>query len=198
MEVLEPILALADGPEKTARVAAWVQSLFVAGPVPVLVGGAAVELFTRGGYVTGDLDFVGDVPPEIDRMLAENGFSRQGRHWIHERGQIFVEFPGRSLQPGELAVRLRVGASEVVLVSPEDLLAERLGAWQHWQSGVDGANALLLYRAMAGDLDNDRLRERCEAHRAGKALDALVVFVRQLEGRTPSGPEIEDWAQAPP
>jgi hypothetical protein len=198
MEPLEPILALTDGVQKTAHLAAWVQSLFEPGQEPVLVGGAAVELLTRGAYTTGDLDFVGNVPPDVERVLVENGFRRRGRHWIHDRGQTFVEFPASALQPGELAVRLRVADREVLSISPEDLLAERLGAWQHWKSGVDGANALLLYRALAGDLDNARLQERCEAHRAGRALAALRAFVKHLKGKTPGAHEIEDWAQAPP
>jgi hypothetical protein len=56
MEPLGKILALSDGFEKTARLAAWVQSLFEPGQEPVLVGGAAVELLTRGAYTTGNLD----------------------------------------------------------------------------------------------------------------------------------------------
>jgi hypothetical protein len=79
-----------------------------------------------------------------------------------------------------------VAGRKVLSISPEDLLAERLGAWQHWKSGVDGANALLLYRATAGELDNARLHERCEAHQAGKALAALRAFVSPLEGTMPS------------
>ena len=62
---------MADGPAKTARLAAWVQGLYEGlGSAPILVGGAVVELITGGAYTTGDLDFAGTVPKEIDPKSA--------------------------------------------------------------------------------------------------------------------------------
>ena len=46
-------LQLSEGPRRTAAVVAWIQSLYASSP-PVLVGGAAVELYTGGAYTTGD------------------------------------------------------------------------------------------------------------------------------------------------
>ena len=64
----ETILALPEGIERTAALAAWFQSLFSPGAeVPILVGGAAVEIYSGGAYTSGDLDFVG----EVDAGLAE-------------------------------------------------------------------------------------------------------------------------------
>lgn len=83
----------------------------------MLVGGAAVELYTGGAYVTGDLDLVGSVPRDVAAALRDSGFSRKGRHWLHEKGQVFVEFPGEALREGERRARLRVGEHEVVVVS---------------------------------------------------------------------------------
>lgn len=60
---LEDALSVSAGPQRTAAIVAWVQSLFTEeNQVPVLVGGAAVEILTGGAYTTGDLDFVGIVP----------------------------------------------------------------------------------------------------------------------------------------
>lgn len=195
---LERILALADGPAKTAALAAWVQGLFPAGSTPVLVGGAAVELYTGGAYVTGDLDFVGYVPAEVATRLAAAGFSRTGRHWLHERGQVFIEFPSDALGPGEETVRLRLGDIDVVAISPEDALADRLGAWQHWRSMVDGVNAWLLFRAQRHGLDRARLRKRVAALDAEDALRALLVLARRLRKREATEEEVERWAQQGP
>lgn len=68
-----------EGPERTAAIAAWVQSLYSSKP-PVLTGGAAVELYSAGAYTTGDFDFIGDVPKDVEARLAGAGFRREGRH----------------------------------------------------------------------------------------------------------------------
>ena len=99
----EDALSFPEGPERTAAIAAWVQGLFLGDEqVPVPVGGAAVEILTGGAYTTGDLDFVGFVPATVRREFEMNGFKKTGRHWIHERAQIFLEFPGDALDPESL------------------------------------------------------------------------------------------------
>lgn len=195
---LDAILSLSDGPARTARLAAWVQGLFPAGSEPVLVGGAVVELLTGGAYVTGDLDFVGTVPASVARALAAAGFERHGRHWVHEDGQVYLEFPGSSLDPRETTVRLQLEGFDLLVISPEDLVAERLGAWKHWRSSVDGVNAWLLLRAMGPSLDLGRLRSRCEQVEAPAALDALLAFSRKLGEREPATEEVESWARRGP
>ncbi|MBI4918056.1 MAG: hypothetical protein HY825_19615 [Acidobacteria bacterium] len=195
---LEPILALAEGTTKTAALVAWVQGLFPQGAVPILVGRAAVELYTGGAYVTGDLDFVGHVPVSVARTLNDAGFTRRGRHWLHEPGQVFIEFPGDALDEGGEAVRLRVGDFEVLTICPEDVLADRPGAWKHWRSMVDGVNAWLLFRAQRGALNRARLRRRVAAVGAEDALRALLGLARRLGRREAANEEIERWAQEGP
>ena len=171
---LKETLALPEGPERTTAIVAWIQSLFADdGRVPVLVGGAAVEIFTGGAYTTGDLDFVGAVPAVVGTVLKKNGFEKTGRHWIHRKGQVFVEFPGSSLGPNEKSVRFSAFGREVVLVSIEDLLVDRLGAWQYWKSGVDGANAFVLYRACRRMINGRRLKSRAREEGFSVALEAL-------------------------
>jgi hypothetical protein len=195
---IDAILALPEGTAKTAALVAWVQGLFPRGSEPVLVGGAAVELYTGGAYVTGDLDFVGRVPGQVAQALVNAGFAKQGRHWVHERGQVFMEFPGESLRDGERTVRLRVGDLEVWAISPEDALADRLGAWQHWRSTIDGVNAWLLYRAQRRALNRARLRARVVAVGAESALRALRALARRLGKREVTEEEIERWARQGP
>lgn len=40
---------------------------------PILVGGAALELYTSGGYATGDVDLALPLAPEVDRAFADLG-----------------------------------------------------------------------------------------------------------------------------
>lgn len=195
---LTAIFELVDGPGKTAALVAWIQGLYPGGLEPVLVGGAAVELYTGGAYTTGDVDLVGFVPREVAAAFKAAGFVRKGRHWLHEKGQVFVEFPGETLREGERRARLRVGGLEVTVVGIEDALADRLAAWQHWRSTVDGVNAWLLWSAQRSSVERARLVERAAALGADAALRALLAYSRRLGRAHPSAEVLQRWANRGP
>lgn len=195
----EKILALDEGPSRTAAVVSWIQSLYQnEDDAPVLVGGAAVELYTAGAYTTGDVDFVGHVQPVVARTLESAGFERHGRHWIHESAQEFVEFPGSSLDPEEVATWVVLGGQRVRIISAEDLLVDRLGAWEYWRSSVDGANAYLLWKAQEERIDQSRLERRVTQAGWRKAYRALICFASRWENGEPTLEQVEEWAVAGP
>ncbi len=173
---------------------AWFQGLYEHDP-PVLVGGAAVELYTGGAYTTGDLDFAGQVPPAVAAKLAEGGFERAGRHWVHEEAQVFLELPSPSLDPGETAARLRRGDLSVVVLAPEELIANRLASWKFWQSEEDGVNALLVLRAT--EVDPDRLRQLARDADVEDRLHALLTFVESLGEEELSPKLLERYLETP-
>ena len=191
---IDQVIALPDGPARTAAIAAWIQGLYPNKP-PVLVGGAAVELYTAGAYTTGDLDFIGGVPPDVAGALEAAGFRRGGRHWIHEAAQIFVEFPGSAIQPHERVAVVKVGGASVLALSPEDMIVDRLAAWQFWKSSTDGASAFLVWRAQEKSLDRSRLDELARKRGIQKALDRLKDLVRRKDL---SDQELERWADQAP
>jgi len=197
--ILDEILSLEEGPGRTAALVAWLQSLFEGeDATPVLVGGAAVELYTLGAYTTGDVDLVGSVTPSVARLLKESGFERHGRHWLHEPGQIFVEFPGSVLDPEEKASRIEFAGHEVRIISAEDLLIDRLGSWEYWQSSVDGVNGLLLWRSQNENMDLERLENRIAQTGWQMAWQSLLKFSARWEQREPPVEEIEKWANEGP
>ena len=198
MGTLDSILKLPEGPARVAAVAAWVQGLSAASEVPVLVGGAAVELYTGGAYRTGDLDFAGSLSREAEAELDRAGFRREGRHWIHEEGQLFLEFPSAGLAPGETTARLEVGGSSVVAIGLEELIVDRLAAWQFWRSSVDGVNAYLLYRTRRSDLDRSRLASLAEKATVTPALTALEELVARHGKNEPTSDELREWAGREP
>jgi hypothetical protein len=167
--------------------------LFPEGEAPILVGGAAVELYTGGAYHTGDLDFVGSVPSPVARILEREGFRRVGRHWVHEKGQIFIELPGESLRSDETEVELRRGGILVRTIGPEELLVDRLAAWQFWGSEEDAVNAFLLWRS--NSLNEKRLRSLADAREVSPSLDSLIAFRRSLRGKAPKSEQLERWAR---
>lgn len=191
---LASLLGLEPGPERTAAIASWIQGLYPENEQrPVLVGGAAVELFTNGGYTTGDLDFVGSVPPAVARALLDAGFERRGRHWVHEGAELFVEFPDTTLHPSGPPRVVRRHGHEVRVISPEALLADRLAAWTFWRSSVDAGNALLLLQAVGSEMDDEA------SLRAARELEVEVEwrrmrrFVEELAGRAPTAEEMRRW-----
>jgi hypothetical protein len=196
---LQDALSLPDGPRRTAAIVAWIQGLFAErDQAPVLVGGAAVEILTGGAYTTGDFDFVGSVPSSVRNVLEENGFKKSGRHWIHEEAQVFLEFPGDALDPKERPFRFHVFGYDLLLVSIEDLLVDRLGAWEHWKSGVDGANAYVLYRTWRAEVDHERLQARVAEEGFEAALRALLAFDEEWSGLDPDDETFEEWANRGP
>ncbi len=181
------------GPDRTAAIVGWFQNLFASDP-PVLVGGAAVELYTAGAYKTGDFDFVGRVTDEATRSLEEAGFRKRGRHWVHEGEKIYIELPAPSFDRPVRIDAIRMGEWTVVLLSPEDVLVDRLAAWKFWKVPVAGINSYLLYRARGPEMDGLRLEAVAETEGVSDALDSL----RQFASRTRDPEEIERWAAGVP
>jgi len=192
---IREILSLDDGPAKTAALVAWIQGLSASDEdTPVLVGGAAVELYTGGAYTTGDIDLVGSMSRGVERSLREAGFERHGRYWIHEVGQVFVEFPGSALAPGEVAVWIEAEGQRVRVIAAEDLLVDRLGAWEYWRSSVDGVNAFLLWKAVEDRVDLARLQARVSDAGRTRAWRSLRDFAERWQAALPPAEEMESWA----
>ncbi len=75
-----------DASTPIEQVAATVSAaLAAAGITAVLSGGAVVQIYTSGLYVSRDLDFVTSAGHrEIEVVLGRLGFVRQvGRHFVH-------------------------------------------------------------------------------------------------------------------
>lgn len=106
----------------------------------VLVGGAVVSVYSDDLYQSGDLDFVKEdlfVPQNIDEAMAEIGFEKRHRHYVHPRcAHLFVEFISGPLGIGEDTeiVPREVDADGVKLkiLSPTDCVRDRLNGFIHF------------------------------------------------------------------
>src|SRR2546430_11686606 len=67
-----------------------------AGEVPaddfIIVGGSAIEIYTRGEYTSGDIDIVLSPRWDLANTLRGWRFSKQGRLWINQDLKIVVDF----------------------------------------------------------------------------------------------------------
>jgi hypothetical protein len=127
---------------------------------PVLVGGAAVEFYTAGGYTTKDIDLALTHCPETDAAFAELGFVKEGRYWYREDLDLLFEAPAPAALPGEDAPRteVEVDGLRVVILGIEDLVIDRLRAWVHWNSDEDRRWARRLALLYADRIDWSYLR----------------------------------------
>ena len=157
-----------------------------------------MELYTGGAYRTGDLDFVGIVTKDVTEKLEQAGFERQGRHWIHQRYRLLIETPDRNLDSGNTVATIRLGSTSVVVLGLEELIVDRLAAWQFWQSEIDGYNAWRLWSSGEQRIDLTRLRSLAARNETTAALDSLVEFARGHQLRRPTYSEIEEWTSKPP
>ena len=132
---------------------------------PILVGGGAVELYTAGGYATGDTDLALPSDPSVDAAFTVLGFRKEGRFWIREDLDLLFEAPAPAGLPGEDAPRtvLDVDGLRVVVIGIEDLILDRLRAWIHWKSDEDKRWTRRLVALYADRLDWAYLANRTAA-----------------------------------
>ena len=135
------------------------------------------------------------MPSAVASALKGSGFTREGRHWFHEEARIFLEFPSATLRADEEA-RVRVfGGCPVLIVTAEDLIVDRLAAWVHWNSALDGVNAYLLYRAVEAELDLRRLEDRAASENVHDALASVKDLYTRYGGTVPEDEVVETWAK---
>ncbi|TMJ17321.1 MAG: hypothetical protein E6G92_13395 [Alphaproteobacteria bacterium] len=107
---------------------------------PVLVGGAAVEIYSNSAIATGDFDIVTGRQEEFEEELRRLGFIKPSgpgaatRGWIHRDLKLGFEVVSGSLLDG-MAERDRVRLidlgedGEAAVISVEDMIADRMGQY---------------------------------------------------------------------
>ncbi len=107
---------------------------------PVLVGGAAVEIYTQGAVTTGDFDLSCGRQDILEQMLVKRGFVRPSgvgiatRGWVHPKLGLGFECVSDTLLDGMAdrdmvqVIRL-VPDGEVAVIAPEDIIADRMGQY---------------------------------------------------------------------
>ena len=143
---------------------------------PILVGGAAVEIYTNSAVTTGDFDIVSARQEDFEAELLRHGFTKlEGLGhtplgWVHAELRLGFEIVSSNLLDG-MADRDRVLLldldvdGEAAVISVEDMIADRMG---QYASGTapdlrDQARALF---ALHGDADLAYMERRIR-HESG-------------------------------
>lgn len=152
---------------------------------PILVGGGAVELYSRSRMATGDLDICTPWQDEFEAALAEEGFTRPSgpgqstRGWIHPDLRLGVEVVSSTLLDG-LADRHRVllldfGKDGVAsVISVEDIIADRMGQYASGSAPDMLAQARGLL-SLHPEVDRDYLERRIRQETLGEHGIAVAM-----------------------
>ncbi|WP_058306172.1 DUF6036 family nucleotidyltransferase [Gracilibacillus massiliensis] len=97
---------------------------------PIIVGGLAVEIYTRNDYQTHDIDFVSDGWAQFDQLLSELDFIRVEREWYNTELEIAIEVPSNFLEGNEdLVTELELpNNKKLYVIGVEDIIIHRLEA----------------------------------------------------------------------
>jgi len=151
------------------------------GEMPIVVGGEALEIYTQGGYTTGDIDLKG--PKDcIEQVLSEWGFTRKGRIWFNSDLDIYIDWLGAELDEGPEATKrtnfvVIKDDLRIRIISIEDLIMDRLNAAKWWkdEDSLMWAGVLVEVKAALKEpLDLQYLRQRAREDEVEELLDEIL------------------------
>jgi len=111
----------------------------------IIVGGSAIEIYTRGEYTSGDIDIVLSPSWDVGKTLRAWRFSKQGRLWVNEKLKIvvdFVQYPYTYDQSKTQVLVTPYGSVRIAAI--EDLLIKRMISAKWWKRPGDLEHAKML------------------------------------------------------
>lgn len=148
---------------------------------PIIVGGFAVEIYSRSEYTTVDIDLVFARRDIADQYLQQLGFIRSGRHWYHENLGVSVEIPGDMLDLADpdKVIKLNLpDQNSVYVIGIEDIILDRLRACVHWSSTADCEWGLRLFLLHTARLDMDYMERKADEDLTSNKLKSWLRIKR--------------------
>jgi len=157
-------------------------------PIPILVGGAAVELFTASEVVSADFDLVAADQDQICEIMLDLGFERyQAKqalvgYWVHKETEIVVEFVGSQLMDGHtnreyiqlVKIDVENEDGEILVIPIEDLIADRLAQYQSSPNDNSMLKQAQVLWNIASELDIDYITKRISQEAPGLEWSELL------------------------
>ena len=129
----------------------------------VLTGGACATLYSKGEYMSYDLDFIllsAVTRRQLDAVMKSIDFKRRADRYEHPEARFFVEFPAGPLGIGaDIAIQpvdYAIGKVRIKLLSPTDSCRDRLAAFYHWKDWQSLETAVTIARHHKVDLKTIR------------------------------------------
>ncbi len=132
---------------------------------PVIIGGAAVEFYTRDWYSTLDIDLAVNLGNSeiIGKIFQDLGFERTGRAWSRVDLGIEIEMPGRlkSLRENKI-IEVDTGVGKAYIAGVDDIIVDRILAAKHWDSTQDEEQVIEMAIGNYGDIDWTYIEGKCK------------------------------------
>lgn len=154
------------------------------GIMPVIVGGAAVEFYTRDWYATTDIDLAIDKNKRkgFNEVMDEFGFEKEGRMWIREDLNLYIEIPADlSDISKERLTEVETEEGHAYIIGLEEIIFDRIQAAERLDSESDKQQALRIGRTFYDDIDWNYVRKRCEEEFSINKLDELLEEIEDEE-----------------
>jgi hypothetical protein len=154
----------------------------------VLVGGAAVSVYSEGAYRSGDLDLVltSYLNKKLPTLMKELGFSiSKSRHYSRPDCPLIIEFVSAPVSIGDDTAiepaEVKVGQQRIKILSPTDCILDRLASYVHFKARECFDQAVLVANRQPHNLK--RIREWCEREKAGECFTEFAEALRRAKGK---------------
>jgi hypothetical protein len=147
----------------------------------IVVGGSAIEIYTRGGYASGDIDIVAD-RAKVLRVLKAWNFHKGGRVWHQDEWKLVVDIVREEYHGDPYRTRVvQTPYGGVRVEGLEDSMVKRLVSARYWQIPGDMGHALLLATQYEAVIDWDYAEELAKNE---DVTDLLANLRRRIAQKT--------------
>jgi hypothetical protein len=125
----------------------------------MVVGGSAIEIYTGGSYVSGDVDYVTDSRRSIANVLQGWKFRDEGKWFSKREWSLFVdimETRGTGSRRLTRVITTKVGPFRIAAI--EDLLIKRVREAVNWQDRQEAFDQAVLLARHADTVDWEYIR----------------------------------------
>ena len=152
----------------------------------VLVGGAAVSMYTDNKYMSKDIDFISsDDHKKITSAMAELGFKSDGKDFYHPNTSFTVEFPSGPLGIGDQVPikpegRIKINGTSVKVFSPTQSIMDRL-AWFYYSNDRQCLDqAVMIYLDHLQSVDLKKVKEWSKAEGQVEKFNIFMEHINRL------------------
>ena len=191
-KVIKDVIAEAKKIERGFQRTIYVMSVITPrledmGVTVVVVGGAAVEFYTRDWYATGDIDLAINRGKQRDlgEVLEILGFKKRGRMWVREDLSLYIEAPGVVSDIDlDKVIKIETDAGYAYFIGLEDIIFDRIQAAEHWKSESDREQAIRMVATFYDEIDWRYLRKKCVDEGSEKMLRKVKEAAKYARERT--------------